>query len=190
MENLDIDAYDLMTMKAGRIDAGADGLIMLPFFTGERAPYWNSDLRAMFFGLSLTHGRSHMIRAAMEGICYSLNSVLDALRDFGQIEDIRVSGSFTKSPLWLQILADVFHEEITLPDNSEGAAFGAAVLGFISAGVLKGIEDTGSLVQAKKMYRPQPEATEVYQKLYGIYRRLYQNLQSEFAAIVEYQKKI
>ena len=190
MENLDIDAYDLMTMKAGRIDAGADGLIMLPFFTGERAPYWNSDLRAMFFGLSLTHGRSHMIRAAMEGICYSLNSVLDALRDFGQIEDIRVSGSFTKSPLWLQILADVFHEEITLPDNSEGAAFGAAVLGFISAGVLKGIEDTGSLVQAKKMYRPQPEATEVYQKLYGIYQRLYQNLQSEFAAIVEYQKKI
>jgi len=190
MENLDIDAYDLMTMKAGRIDAGADGLIMLPFFTGERAPHWNSELRAMFFGLSLNHGRSHMIRAALEGICYSLNSVLVALRDFGPVEDIRVSGSFTKSPLWLQIMSDVFNEEITLPDNSEGAAFGAAVLGFISVGVMKGIEDTANLVQPKKIYRPQPEDVLVYEQLYKIYERLYTNVQSEFAAIAAYQKNI
>ena len=190
MENLDIDAYDLMMMKAGRIDAGADGLIMLPFFTGERAPYWNSELRGMFFGLSLNHGRSHMIRAAMEGICYSLNSVLLALRDFSEIQDIRVSGSFSKSPLWLQIMADVFGEEITLPDNSEGAAFGAAVLGFISSGIMQSIGDTAALVHPKKIYRPQPEESRVYKRLYTIYDRLYWNVQKEFADIVAYQKNI
>ena len=59
LENLDIDPYDLMTMKAEHVDAGADGLICLPYFTGERAPYWNSELRGMFFGFSLNHSRSH-----------------------------------------------------------------------------------------------------------------------------------
>jgi len=190
MENLDVDAYDLMTMKAGRVAAGSDGLLLLPFFTGERAPYWNSDLRGMFFGLSLNHGRSHMIRAAMEGVCYSLNSVLLALRDFGDVQDIRVSGSFTKSPLWLQIMADVFGETLTLPDNSEGAAFGAAVLGFISTGIIHSIEDTASLIQPKKIYTPQVENAAVYAKLYDIYDRLYWNVQQEFADLVAYQKTI
>lgn len=94
-----------------------------------------------------------MIRAVMEGICYSLNSVMTALRSFGEIKDIRVSGSFTKSKLWLQILTDVLNSPITLPNNSEGAAFGAAVLGFISSGTLKDITDTAHLVHAKKSIR-------------------------------------
>jgi gluconokinase len=131
-----------------------------------------------------------MIRAAMEGVCYSLNSVLLALRDFGDVQDIRVSGSFTKSPLWLQIMADVFGEKLTLPDNSEGAAFGAAVLGFISTGIIHSIEDTASLIQPKKIYTPQMENAAVYAKLYDIYDRLYWNVQQEFADLVAYQKTI
>lgn len=190
LENLDIDPYDLMTMKAEHVDAGSDGLICLPYFTGERAPYWNSELRGMFFGFSLNHSRSHMIRSVMEGICYSLNSVMLALKEFGEVRDIRVSGSFTKSQLWLQILADVLGQEITLPDNSEGAAFGAAVLGFISSGRMKSIADTAHLVHPKKVYVPIPEHVEVYTRLYGIFVRLYHNLQNEFAAITEYQKNI
>ncbi|WP_302441898.1 gluconokinase [Colibacter massiliensis] len=190
LESLDIDPYDLMTMKAEHVDAGADGLICLPYFTGERAPYWNSELRGMFFGFSLNHSRSHMIRAVMEGICYSLNSVMSALREFGSIEDIRVSGSFTKSQLWLQILADVLNEPITLPDNSEGAAFGAAVLGFISGGKLSGIADTASLVHPKKVYVPQAENVAVYKELFRIFERIYENLQPEFTAITAYQNKL
>ena len=190
LESLDIDPYDLMTMKAEHVDAGADGLICLPYFTGERAPYWNSELRGMFFGFSLNHSRSHMIRAVMEGICYSLNSVMLALKEFGPVKDIRISGSFTKSKLWIQILSDVLNEPLTLPDNSEGAAFGAAVLGFISSGRLHSIADTAHLVHAKRVYTPQEENVAVYQQLYGIFERLYQNLQHEFADIAAYQKKI
>ena len=190
LEQLKVDGYDLMTMKAAHVPAGAGGLLMLPFFTGERAPYWNSELRGMFFGLSLKHSRSHMTRAAMEGICYSMNAVMLALRDFGEIKDIRVSGSFTKSDLWLQILSDVLGEELTLPENSEGAAFGAAVLGFISEGRMKSITDTTELVNVKKKIKPIPENQEVYRKLYDVFDRLYQKLQPEFAEIAAYQKTI
>ena len=190
MEGLDVDAYDLMTMKASKIPAGSDGLILLPFFTGERAPYWNSDLRGLFFGLSLNHSRSHMIRAVMEGICYGMRNVFEALQEFGTVCDIRASGSFTKSPLWMQILADVLGEPLVLPDNSEGAAYGAAVLGFISAGEMKSIADTADLVHAKKIYTPDPANTKTYAKLADISDRLYHNLQREFAEIAEYQAGI
>ena len=190
LETLDIDPYDLMTMKAEHVDAGAEGLICLPYFTGERAPYWNSELRGMFFGFSLNHSRSHMIRAVMEGICYSLNSVMKALAEFGEVKDIRVSGSFTKSRLWLQILADVLKQPITLPDNSEGAAFGAAVLGFISSGKLKSIADTAHLVHPKRVYTPIPENAAIYTELYDIFVRLYDKLQPEFADITAYQNKL
>lgn len=164
--------------------------MLLPFFTGERAPYWNSELRGMFFGLSLNHSRSHMIRAGMEGICFSLNCVLSALKDFGQIKDIRVSGSFTKSPLWLQIMADIFGEHITLPQNSEGAAFGAVVLGFIASGEMKDISDTANLIKPKKVYKPQAENKEVYEELFDIYSSLYEKLQPDFARITTYQNKM
>ena len=187
MAALDVDGYDLMTMKASKIPAGSDGLILLPFFTGERAPYWNSDLRGLFFGLSLNHSRSHMIRAVMEGICYGMRSVFAALREFGEVRDIRASGSFTKSPLWMQILADVLGEPLVLPENSEGAAYGAAVLGFISAGELAGIADTANLVHPKKAYAPDPANTKTYTQLADISGRLYHNLQKEFAEIAAYQ---
>lgn len=187
LENLDVDGYDLMTMKAAHIPAGAEGLIMLPSFTGERAPYWNSDLRGMFFGLSLNHSRSHMIRACLEGIAYSMNAVMLALRDFGEIKDIRVSGSFTKSALWLQILSSVLNEKLILPDNSEGAAFGAAVLGFIASHELGGIIDTAELVKPQKVIVPQADEVQVYQRLYGIYEQLYWKLQPELAAIAAFQ---
>lgn len=190
MENLDVDPYDLMTMKASHVAPGSDGLIMMPAFTGERAPYWNSELRGMLFGLSLNHGRSHIIRATMEGICYSLNSVMDALKDFGDVRDIRVSGSFTKSDLWLQILSDILNEQLILPDNSEGAAFGAAVLGFISSGRMKSIRDTKDLVHTKKLYVPNPENRKTYEELYAIFGRLYKNLQQEFSDITAYQNNI
>lgn len=190
LEDIDIDPYDLMTLKASKIPAGAEGLLLLPFFTGERAPYWNSELRGMFFGLSLNHSRSHMIRAGMEGICFSLNCVLSALKDFGQVKDIRVSGSFTKSPLWLQIMADIFGEHITLPQNSEGAAFGAAVLGFIASGEMKDISDIANLIKPKKVYKPQAENKEVYEELFDIYSSLYEKLQPDFARITTYQNKM
>lgn len=189
LENLDVDGYDLMTMKASHIPPGSNGLLMLPFFTGERAPYWNSDLRGMLFGLNLNHSRSHMIRATMEGICFNLRTVLRVLQSFHAVQDIRISGSFTKSELWIQILSDILGEKLTLPNVSEGAAFGAAVLGFKADGQIPDIADVASWIQPQKTYTPIAEHQAIYDELYAIYEKLYWNCQETFADIVAFQNR-
>jgi gluconokinase len=185
---LGLDAYELMTLGAGVAPAGSDGLIVLPFFTGERAPNWNADARGVMFGLTLGHTKHHMIRAILEGVCYRMNSIMMALQDVaGPAQEIRVSGSFTHSELWLQILADVLNREVKLPNINEGAAFGAAVLGFVSAGVLSNIAATADIVSVKKIYRPESAEVEIYKNLYGIYEGIYWNLQNEFSKISAFQ---
>ena len=183
-----MDAYTLMTRNAGTVPAGSYGLIMLPYFTGERAPNWNADARGVLFGLTLGHTVSHMIRANLEGVCYRMKSIMLALRDVaGPAQEIRVSGNFTRSDLWVQILADVFDRELNAPNVDEGAAFGAAVLGFVSAGVLDDISATAASVSVKKTYRPRPAEVEVYRTLFGIYDRIYWNLRQEFSDISAFQ---
>jgi gluconokinase len=189
-ERLGIDAYELLTLYAGKVPAGSDGLILLPFFTGERAPNWNADARGVLFGLTLNHSKNHLIRATLEGVCFRMKSILLALEDLtGRAEEIRVSGSFIQSELWLQILADVLDHDIHLPSVNEGAAFGAAVLGFVSAGVLPNISATGEVVSVKKSYMPRPAEAECYKQLYVIYDRVYWNLQSAFSDIAAFQKR-
>ncbi len=189
-ERLGVDPYTLLTGNAGKVPAGSDGLIMLPFFLGERAPNWNADARGVLFGLNLDHGKDHLIRAAMEGVCYRMNSILLVLEEVaGEAREIRVSGSFTRSEFWLQMLADVFGKTVHLPDINEGAAFGAAVLGFVSAGVVKGIADTRKLVGVAKSFQPAPAAAARYRQLYAIYEQVYGGLQPAFTAIAEYQNK-
>lgn len=188
-QQMGVDSYDLMTLQAEKVAAGSEGLLLLPFFTGERAPNWNSDIRGTFFGLTLNHGKRHFIRATMEGVCYRMNSILKALEEVtGEATDIRVSGSFTHSKLWLQILADVFNKNVGMASINEGAAFGAAVLGFVSAGVLKDISSTADFVTVDKLYRPKEKDVNVYNELYDIYDRVYWNLQKEFSDITAFQK--
>ncbi len=190
LEDLAVDPYDLMTLKAKYIRPGSDGLIMLPFLTGERAPYWNSELRGMFFGLSLNHDLAHMIRASMEGICYSLNSVFRILQDFGNINDIRISGSFTKSPLWVQMLADILKHDLVLTNNNEGAAFGAAALGFLASGLIKNIGEMKKFSLPKQIFLPNQENAATYDALYAIFSSLYEKLEGEFASIYQFQQKL
>jgi len=187
-EKLGLDAYELLGLYASKVPPGSDGLILLPFFLGERAPNWNADARGVLFGLTLKHGKKHLIRATMEGVCYRMNSILRSLETVtGPAREIRVSGSFARSELWLQTLADVFNQDVNVPSVNEGAAFGAAVLGFVSAGVLKDIADTASFVTVAKAYSPSPEAAEQYKRLFDIYERVYWNLQQEFSDIAAFQ---
>ena len=189
-EKLGMDAYELMSSYASKVAAGSEGLIMLPFFTGERAPNWNADARGVLFGLTLNHNKKHMIRATMEGVCYRMKSILLSLQDVtGPAREIRVSGSFVRSELWLQILADTFNQAINVPNVNEGAAFGAAVLGFVSAGVLKDISSTADFVTIEKTYNPRVKEATCYQEIYEIYNRIYWNLQQEFTDISTFQKK-
>lgn len=188
-EKLGLDSYALLATYAEKVPAGANGLILMPFFTGERAPYWNADARGVLFGLTLNHDKRHIIRAVLEGICYRMKSVLLSLEDItGKAEEIRVSGSFTRSEVWLQILSDVLGREISVPNVEEGAAFGAAILGFYTLGMIASIDVAAEMVGIKKVFRPNPDHYASYEKLYTIYEQIYWNLQEQFTMIADFQR--
>ncbi|MCE5285967.1 MAG: gluconokinase [Pelosinus sp.] len=184
------DTYEILSKYAEEKPVGSDGLIMLPFFSGERAPYYNANARGVLFGLNLNHGKRHLVRATMEGVMYSMLSVFRALEDVtGKSNEIRVSGSFTRSPFWVQLMADVFGREITVLGEPEGAAFGAAVLGFFALGAIEDITEVNDLIKIKKRYQPNFINHERYAKLFAIYERIYWNLQNEFEEIAKIQRE-
>lgn len=187
--NEGLDAYDFMTLSASKIKAGSDGLLVLPFLTGQRAPYYNSDFRGVFFGLSLSHTNSHIIRATLEGICFGLRAVYNILKSLETPKNIRISGSFTKSSLWIQILSDILNQNLMLPKNIEGSAYGAAILGFIALGVVEGLgelkEDSGY-----RIYHNNPTHASIYEELFRLYEFLCQNLSSSFHDITLLQQRM
>ncbi|EGO62697.1 gluconokinase [Acetonema longum] len=188
-EKMGLDAYQLLSTYAEKVPAGSDGLILLPFFAGERAPYWNANARGVLFGLNLNHDKRHMIRATLEGVTYRMFSIYQALDQVaGPVNEIRVSGSFTRSKLWVQIMADVFGKMISVPGEPEGSAFGATILGMHALGILKDIKEVGGFINIKERYYPSAENHSRYQELFSIYERIYWNLQSEFAAIAKIQR--
>lgn len=189
-DKLGLNPYALLTSYAEKVSAGADGLIILPFFTGERAPYWNANARGTMLGLTLNHDKRHIIRATLEGICYRMRSVLESLEELtGEVEQIRVSGSFTHSPVWLQILSDVLGREINVPDVDEGAAYGAAIMGFYALGDLESLDNASDLIGIRKIYYPNRENKAAYDRLYDIYLNTYWNLQEQFKAIADFQRE-
>lgn len=188
-EKLGLDPYDLLSRYAEQKPAGSDGLIMLPYFTGERAPYWNANARGVLFGLNLNHGKRHLVRATMEGIIYCMYSIFKALEEVsGNVKEIRVSGSFTRSKLWVQIMADVFGRVISVPGEPEGSAFGAAILGMYALGLISSIKDVENYITIKEKYYPIEENHKRYQQLFTIYERIFFNLQKEFDEIAEIQR--
>jgi gluconokinase len=190
-EKKGLDAYQLLISYAKEVPAGSNGLILLPFFAGERAPYWNASARGVLFGLNLNHDKRHIIRATLEGVTFRMFSIYKTLDEVaGPINEIRVSGSFTRSNLWVQIMADIFGKTISVPSQSEGSAFGAVILGLHAIGVIKDIKEVDSFINIKEQYYPTEDNRLFYQDMFAVYERVYWNLQSEFAAIAEIQSRL
>jgi gluconokinase len=188
-KKIDIDPYDILTNCAKNVPPCSNGLIMLPFFLGERSPNWNANARGIVFGLNLSHRKEHIVRATLEGITYRMYSIYSALKDVtGDIKEIRVSGSFIRSKLWLQIMADVFGKTISVPNALEGAAFGAAILGLYSIGQIKNIKEGANKIKIIENFHPNFNNHKNYQKIYNLYERIYLNLQKEFEEIAEIQR--
>ena len=145
---------DLLDL-ASRVPAGSGGLIMLPSLYGERAPAWSTVARAAYVGLTRSHRREHLVRAALEGVCMQLALVLQSIRDAGHdVREIRATGGFARSPLWRQMLADVLGMDIQFPEGHEGSSFGAALLGMEALGLIPSLDIAGDLVQIKETVRP------------------------------------
>ncbi|NJN92181.1 MAG: gluconate kinase [Leptolyngbyaceae cyanobacterium SL_5_14] len=187
---LGVDPYDLMIQSAATVSAGAEGLIFLPFLSGERAPYWNANARGSFFGLGLHHQRSHLIRAVLEGVLFSVYSIYLALQNLtGSAQVIRASGGFARSKVWRQMMADLFQAEVLVPEVYEGSSFGAAVLAMYAVNLIKNLEEVQQLIRITYRHQPNTVHASTYHELFEIYERLYQNTVEEAARLAAYQVK-
>lgn len=168
------DDYEQLYEQAQTIEAGCDGLLFLPYILGERAPLWNSNAKGVYFGLTIEHTKAHLIRAAMEGVIFSLYSIGKILTEKKEITEIYASGGFSKSALWLQILADVFNIKVLVPAAVESTAFGAVILGAEALSIKTDFHNHTSAA-----YIPISNHYEIYKKYFEKFERLYELLKGE-----------
>jgi len=181
-----LDAYQVMLAAADKIAPGSEGLICLPYLSGERAPHWNGQARGIFFGLGLHHQRSHLIRSTLEGILFAVYSIRLALQDLtGTAQAIRASGGFARSSIWLQLMADLCGDEVQVPQVTEASGFGAAVLAMYATGAIDRLEDVQSLVRIRDRYQPDATKTEIYHQLYPLFDRLYRDNVAAFEQLAD-----
>ncbi len=182
-KKLNIDPYELMTVDAAKISPGSDGLIFLPYLSGERTPYPDPNARGVFFGFTLRHTKAHLTRAVMEGVTFGLRDSLELIKNCGiKINQVRASGGGAKSEMWLQMLSDIFDTEIVTVNVSEGAAYGAALLAGVGAGVFQNVKEASERV-IKTTSIVHPIQSTQYKNIYPRYRALYHALKNEFKEI-------
>ena len=178
----DAKSYDDLTREAGKIGAGADGAIWLPYLMGERAPYLDAHARAAFVGLSASHTLAHLTRAVLEGVAFSLRDSLEIFRGLGVVvESVRLGGGGAKSPLWRQIQADVYHSKVEILEAEEGAAFGAAILAGVGAGAWQTVEEAcRKTIRVQQTVEPVAENIAALDRQYAKYVQLYPALKTIF----------
>jgi xylulokinase len=162
--------YDDLLDEASRVEPGCEGLTFLPYLSGERTPHADPWARGAFIGLTLKHGRAHLTRAVLEGVAFGLRDNLTLMEEvgLGAVSEIRVSGGGARNALWRQILADVLGVDLVTVQTTEGAAFGAALLAGVGAGVWPSVARACSeSVELGGRTRPGPESKDVYEPVYG-----------------------
>jgi gluconokinase len=166
------------------IAPGADGLIGLPFLLGERAPMYDPDARGVFFGISMNHTRKHFQRALVEGICFELKSIVGAIeQSVGRSKKVIVSGGFTHSTAWVQILSNVLGRQLIVSDNHDASALGAVAIGFKSLNIAFKMDHAN-----KKIFYPDKSLNELYEAQFKIFETLYLQLASTFEKISQLKK--
>ena len=184
------DSYEVINQKVMEIPPGAEGLLCLPYLTGERSPHWNANVRGIFLGLGLNHNRYHMARATIEGVAFRMYSVFLALQELGgQVNEVVLTGGVSRSPLWVQTFADVFQREILL-SRREASSFGAWILLQYAQGHIKSLAEADQFKGNKEIYQPRTELAPLYAELYDLYNRVYVNLQGELLQISNLQRKL
>lgn len=168
---------------AAEAPTGAGGLVFMPFLAGERAPGYDGLARGAWFGLGLEHDRRHLARAALEGIAFSVRSVLEAAEEgVGRVQDVRATGGLARSDLWLQVLASVIDRPVGVPADVEGSTIGALIIGTAALGLRSGLDSSG-IVRIAEVIDPEARHRAIYDAGYAMYQRLYRRLSPEFPAL-------
>jgi xylulokinase len=167
--------YDALIELAESAPIGSEGLVFLPYLSGERTPHMDASARGAFFGLTTRHGLNHLTRAVMEGVTYSLADCLQMMIELGvEVRQVRALGGGARSHLWRQIQADVFGLPVHRTSGDEGPAYGAALLAGVTAGHFKSVSDAVSVIRLRpEVAEPNPESAQLYSRYLRIYRDLY-----------------
>jgi gluconokinase len=169
---------------AAQAPTGTEGLIFLPYLFGERAPIWDANAKGVFFGIQKKHTQAHFFRAVLEGIMFALYSVGKVLEDEnfvrGKEKVIYATGGFTKTDFWVQMLADIFNQRVIVPNSSEGTAIGACILAMKALGEITQLSEARHLIRTEKVFFPNPQAHQIYQKNFEIFEKLYTALKPLF----------
>ncbi len=181
------NVYDIMGEEAEKVQPGCGGLLFLPYLQGERCPHNDSDARGVFYGLGLEHGKGAMTRAVMEGVTFSLRDVSEKIYAMDasiKPEKVILSGGGAMSPLWRQIVADVFNlPVVTVSGSGEGGAYGAALVAGVGVGIWKDLQEACGLLVEETCTLPKAENVEIYNKVYALYDKLYLALKGTFGEL-------
>jgi xylulokinase len=167
--------YDGLASLAAEVPPGSEGLLFLPYISGERTPHLDPQARGAFVGLTMRHSLSHLTRAVMEGVTYSLKDCLDLVIGLGMpVTEVRATGGGARSPLWRQLQADVFGLPIHRTLIEEGPAFGAALLAGVAGGAYADVFEASALIRLDpEVTVPDPALHRLYQRYHKVYADLY-----------------
>jgi xylulokinase len=181
-------SYDDLINGAVEISPGAEGLLFLPYLTGERTPYPDPLARGAFVGLTVRHNRAHMARAVLEGVAFGLHDSMQLILAAGleQISQVRVSGGGSRSRLWRQIISNILGSDLVTVNTTEGAAYGAALLAGVGTGAWTSVEEACRVcVRVMEEVQPEEKAVATYRDIYPKYRDLYPALKPTFHAVAK-----
>ena len=178
------DPYEYMTEAAATVPPGAEGLVFLPYLTGERTPHADPHAKGVLFGLTIRHTKAHIIRAVMEGVAFAMRDSFEIVRTMGvEARQVRASGGGARSKLWRQIQADVTGQAHCTINVDEGPAFGVGLLAGVGTGVWSSVpEACAATITVVDELPPLPEHCELYEPYYCLYQQLYHQLKSSFVA--------
>ncbi len=173
----------LIDELASTVPAGSDGVVFLPYLSGERSPIWDPNATGVYFGLSFDKTRAHFFRALLEGAAYALEHNLQTAENAGVNVDVMYAmGGAANSRLWTQIKADVTGKTIRVPNSDNASTLGAAILAGVGTGIYGSFEEAvKKTIEIKREHVPNPESREIYQQYFSIYLELYEKLKDTMA---------
>jgi len=186
-----IDPYELLTKKAAKAKPGCEGLLWLPYLTGERTPHADPNARAGWIGITQRHSRTDLIRSVMEGATFSMRDSLEIIKEMGlKVKEIRLSGGGARSKFWRQMQADIYGRTVSIINASEGAAFGVALLAAVGTGAFKSVPEACSeCIRTIGQTKANLRNKKTYSDLYKIYTALYPALKAEYANMAAFAQK-
>ncbi|MFO7533763.1 MAG: FGGY family carbohydrate kinase [Candidatus Limnocylindrales bacterium] len=185
------DAYDVLNEQAAAVPRGAEGLLFLPYLMGERTPIWDVNARGVLFGLSLNHGKGHLVRAAMEGVAFALYHSFETLSEAGlEINyPLVLNEGGAKSVLWRRIITDVFGVGTVLLERRTGAPYGDAILAGVATGIFDDFSVARRWATTIDPMEPDSEAHADYMQRFALFKQVYQDLKGDFVELARIRSR-